>query len=171
VKPLFAIALLLVAAPAQAALDQSQTIYNGGVSARTEYSYSQTFRAGITGTLSEIRVGFFNEISGMGSLRVYAGSSVSGVPVFAAQVNVTSTGVGVLNWNTWAVNCPVVAGSYYTFQFIPLAMPQPFGLAIGVRDPYAFGALRQLGGLDQPITVGGPNAGEVDLVFETHVTP
>jgi hypothetical protein len=47
-------------------VDQQQLVYDGGTSARTLPGYTvwQSFTAGLTGTLAEIDMGFFNDMSG-----------------------------------------------------------------------------------------------------------
>src|SRR5215472_6102283 len=68
------------AAHGQQQLDQEQLLYNGGMSARTLPGYTvwQSFTAGVSGTLTQIDMGFFNNMSGDGVLRVYVGSGTAG---------------------------------------------------------------------------------------------
>ena len=63
-------------------LDQSQTLYDGGTSARNlpGYSYWQSFEAGITGTLVQIEVG--HDFGPLGLARRDAGRSHGSDPAF-----------------------------------------------------------------------------------------
>jgi hypothetical protein len=60
--------------------DQSQLVYNGGMSARNlpQYSEWQDFTAGVTGTLCQIDIGYFNPMTGTGILNIYSGSGTGG---------------------------------------------------------------------------------------------
>lgn len=145
--PIF-IAVLLFAVQrieAQQVLDQEQTQYYGGLSARTlpGYAVGQSFTAGLTGTMTEIDMGFFNNIAGNGRLIIFTGAGPEGTILETLPVTVTSiTGTGV-SWNDWTVDVPVVAGSQYTFMFTPNAatIPDPYGVCIGSEDSYAGGNL------------------------------
>ena len=169
----FAIAsalLVLAAHPtAQAAgvLDQQQTTYNGGMSARTLAGYStwQSFTAGLTGTLTEIDMGFFGSMSGSATLRIRAGSGTGGAVLEALIVPVFTAPGGALTYDAWSVAVAVQAGSQYTFQITPDAatLPDPYGVALGSGNPYAGGAL----GVDDP---SGTYPTNFDATFRTYVS-
>src|SRR5262245_50719091 len=90
---------------AQPQLDQQQLLYNGGMSARTLPGYTvwQSFTAGLSGTLTQIDMGFFNSMSGDGVLRVYAGSGTQGPLLQTLTVPVTGITQSPPTWNSWTV--------------------------------------------------------------------
>lgn len=158
-------------------LDQSQTIYNGGTSARALPGYTQwqSFTAGLTGTLSEVDMGFFagngpthgTSYNGTGILKLYDGSGVSGTLLSSQTVGasaVSTPGSAPVCWNDWATNIKVAAGHQYTFEFTPVSgLPDPYGVCVGtifkngqMQAPYK-------GGTD-----GGTNLFSMD--FKTYVT-
>jgi len=125
-------------------LDQFQTNYRGALSARTlpGYAEAQTITAGYTGTMTQIDLRFFNNIRGNGTLNIYSGSGISGALLQSKSVSVVSSESAPINWNNWDVNVPVIAGSKYTFEFIPDAgsMPDPYGLCVGNWYDYLNGS-------------------------------
>ena len=167
---LIAVALIgtLFDSSAQAILDQQQTNYDGGVSALTDPGYSewQSFTARVTGELSFIEVGFFNDLSGDGLLQVYAGQGTLGTLLQSVSVPVVSTTQSGASWNSWAVSVPVEENLQYTFNFIPNAatLDNPYGVAIGAGNPYLDGTH----GENHP---GYATTDSFDLVFRTYVTP
>ena len=152
---------------AEGVLDQQQLIYDGGTSARTLSGYSvwQSFTAGKTGTLSEIDMGFFNDMSGSGELQILQGSGTAGTVLQTLTVPVVGITQPEVTWNTWAVSVSVQAGLQYTFKLTPNAatLPDPYGVAIGAGNPYSGGVM----GLDDP---SGSYPTDFDLVFRTFVT-
>jgi len=153
-------------ADAQVVLDQQQLIYDGGTSARTLPGYTvwQSFTAGLTGPLVEIDMGFFNDMSGDGTLRIYAGEGTSGAVLQTLNVPVVGITQPPVTWNNWTVNVPVVAGQLYTFELTPnpLTLPDPYGVAIGSNNPYPSGVF----GLNDP---SGSYPTSFDTVFRTFV--
>lgn len=153
----------LCAVPLANDIDQSQTSYTGGTSARTlpGYSIFQSFTAGVTGTMIEIDMGFFNHISGSGTLKVFRGTDTTGTLLSTQAVNVNCpSGNCIL---PFPVNVPITAGISYTFQFIPGAgIPDPYGVQVQVPGTYPGGYF----GLIDPS--GSYNTG-FDMVFYTHV--
>ncbi len=148
-------------------LDQEQLVYDGGTSARTLPGYSvwQSFTPGISGTLTEIDMGFFNDMSGSGQLQVLSGDGTPGPVLQTLTVPVRGiTQLGV-TWNAWAVSVQVTAGLLYTFRFTPNAatLPDPYGVAIGTGNPYPRGVM----GLDDP---SGSYRTTFDMVFRTCVS-
>ena len=150
-----------------AVLEQQQLIYDGGLSARTLPGYTvwQSFTPGISGTLTEIDMGFFNDMSGSGQLQILAGDGTSGQVLQTLTVPVQGITRPGVTWNSWAVNTPVHSGSHYTFNFIPDAarLPDPYGVAVGAGNPYPGG----VHGVDDP---SGSYRTDFDLVFRTFVT-
>ena len=145
-------------------LDQSQLVYNGGLSARTLNGYSifQSFTAGISGTLSKINIGFFNEINGAGTLKIYTGVDTQGILIQSNPVNVyCQSGSCLLSF---PVSAPVLAGQLYTFQFIPgPGIPDPYGVQIADSGTYQRG---NLGSIDP----SGIDQTDFSMVFQTFVT-
>src|SRR5262245_38751732 len=104
----------------QLVLDQSQLQYEGGLSARSDVPklqlVGQSFRAGISGILSLIEVGFFNKIDGVVTFMVYEGEGNLG-PLLDSQ-----TCRVVCNRDTlfpFFTHAPITAGKLYTFLFMP----------------------------------------------------
>lgn len=129
-----------VAAYAQV-LDQSQTSYDGGMSARTlqGYSYWQSFTAGITGDMVRIDCAFFGNMNGTATLKVFAGEGTGGQLLETKTVSIFSN--SNLTWDTWTVNVPVLANSKYTYEFKPIAgLPDPYGVCVG-SGRYSRGSL------------------------------
>ncbi len=160
-------ALLLLSAPRLlAAVDQEQPVYDGGTSARTLPGYTvwQSFAAGVTGTLSRIDMGFFNDMSGSARLSILEGEGTAGVELASLDVPVVGLSQPGVTWNAWTVSVPVEAGSIYTFRIEPDAatLPDPYGVAIGSASPYARGVM----GLDDP---SGTYETPFDVVFRTYV--
>ena len=153
----------LCAVPTVSDIDQSQTNYNGGTSARTLAGYSifQSFTAGVTGTLIQIDMGFFNFINGIGTLKIFQGAGTGGTLLSSQIITVFCGGGNCLL--SFPVNVPITAGSTYTFQFIPGAgIPDPYGVQVEVPGTYSGGYF----GLIDPS--GTYNTG-FDMVFKTHV--
>lgn len=148
-------------------LDQEQLAYNGGMSARTLPGYTvwQSFTAGYTGTLSQIDMGFFNDMSGDGWLRIYQGRGTQGALLQMLPVSVIGITQPDPTWNRWTVSAPVAAGIEYTFEFEPNrnTLPDPYGVCLASPGPYGGGLL----GLNDP---GGTYETEFDMVFRTYVT-
>lgn len=144
---LISLAALLLPAAAHAfqpqVLDQEQTAYDGGMSAPslTGYYVGQVFTAGLTGTLTEIDMGFFNNISGSGQLQIFAGAGIGGTDMETESRSVVSTVSNGYTWNDWAVDVPVTSGSQYTFVFTPdtANIPNPYGVAIAYLSTYSGG--------------------------------
>lgn len=147
-------------------LDQLQLAYDGGTSARTLPGYSvwQSFTPSISGTLTEIDMGFFNDMSGSGQLDILSGDGTAGSVLQTLTVPVVGFTQPGVTWNTWTVRVRVTAGSVYTFKFTPnsATLPDPYGVAIGVGDPYPRGVM----GLDDP---SGSYRTDFDVVFRTFV--
>ena len=145
-------------------LDQEQLVYDGGASARTLPGYSvwQSFTPGVSGTLTEIDMGFFNDMSGSGQLQLLSGDGPAGPVLQTLTVPVRGITQSGVTWNPWAVSVPVTAGLLYTFRFTPNAttLPDPYGVAIGSSDPYPGGDM----GLDYP---SGSYRTNFDMVFRT----
>ena len=165
-------------ASAQQVLDQSQTRYNGGTSARTLPGYHewQSFTAGMTGTLSEVDMGFFaginasggTQMSGVGTLNIYAGNGTGGTLLQSEAVNVwaqSSASYAPVCWNLWTTNVNSVAGQMYTFDFTPGAgIPDPYGVCVGTID--------NGGVFTAPYTGGNYDGGtQFSMNFKTWVTP
>jgi hypothetical protein len=145
-------------------LDQSQTVYNAGTSARNLPGYSewQSFTAGLSGTMTEIDIGFFNAINGVGTLNIYKGAGDSGTLLQTQSVNVICAGGNCLL--PFTVSVPVIADSQYTFQFIPGAgIPDPYGVQVEVPGTYA-------GGQMALIDPSGTSYPGFDMVFNTYVS-
>jgi len=144
-------------------LDQSQTLYDGGTSARNlpGYSYWQSFTAGITGTLTQIDAGFFTLIDGTGYWTVWEGSGTGGTMLDSQVVNIYCSGGNCLL--SFEENIPVTEGDIYTFQIRGgPGMPDPYGLQIGSGNPYADG---EMGFVDP----SGTYLTDFDWVFNTYV--
>lgn len=144
-------------------LDQSQLIYTGGMSARTLNGYSewQSFTAGLSGTLSEIKMGFFNYINGVGTLKIFKGTGTAGSLLQSKLVNVQCASGNCLI--SFPVAVPSVAGQVYTFQFIPgPGMPDPYGVQVQMAGTYPGGYM----GLVDP---SGTTPLAFDMVFQTYV--
>lgn len=144
-------------------IDQEQTNYNGGMSALTgpDRSEFQTFIAGMTGTLVQIDMGFFNYISGVGVVNFYAGNGITGTLLNTQNVNVNCpSGNCMITFNE---NSPITAGNAYTFQFIPGAgMPYPYGVQVQNPGTYNNGELF----ITDP---SGTYPTGMDMVFKTYV--
>ena len=155
------------AASGQQQLDQEQLVYNGGMSARTLPGYTvwQSFTAGVSGTLTQIDMGFFNDMSGDGVLRIYAGSGTAGALLQTLTVPVIGVTQSPVTWNSWTVDVPLTAGLQYAFELTPnpSTLPDPYGVCVGAPDPYPGGAL----GINDP---SGTYPTEFDAVFRTWVT-
>lgn len=160
-------ALLAPGARAACDVDQSQELYNGGTSARTLPGYTiwQSFTPSLSGTLCQIDMGFFNDMSGQGELRIREGAGTSGAILQSLTVPVVAYTRPGVSWNSWTVSVSVIVGSLYTFEFVPDAatLPDPYGVAIGASNPYAAGAM----GIDDP---SGTYPTDFDMNFRTYVT-
>lgn len=145
-------------------LDQQQLSYNCGTSARNLAGYSvfQTFTAGITGTLCQLDIGFFNPMTGTGTLNIYSGAGVTGTLLQTQTVTVSGTGNF---FASFSVSAPVTSGQVYTFQFIPIlggGLPDPYGVQCTMPSAYPGGEyfIKDPGGTSP---LGG------DMVFKTYV--
>jgi|GEM_PF-1295006 len=127
-------------------------------------SYWQSFTAGISGTLSEIELGFFNYINGIGTLNVFKGIGIEGKLLNSQSVNVNCAGGNCLL--PFAENVEIVAGLNYTFQFIP-------GKGIsGIYEVQVEFAGSCDGGIMGVVDPSGTDSiSGMDLVFRTHVIP
>jgi len=147
-------------------LDQQQLVYDGGTSARALPGYSvwQSFTPSVSGTLSEIDMGFFNDMSGSGRLDILSGDGTAGKVLQTLTVPVVGITQPNVTWNQWMVRVRVTAGSVYTFKLTPDAatLPDPYGVAIGAGNPYLGGVM----GLDDP---SGSYRTDFDVVFRTFV--
>lgn len=148
-----------------AAIDQSQLNYNGGMSARNlaQYSEWQYFTSGVTGTLCQLDIGFFNYMNGNGIFKVFEGTGTGGALLQSDNVTVSGTGNF---FQTFFVSVPVVSGSVYTFQFIPIqggGLTDPYGVQIHSPGTYADGEMY----ITDP---SGTYATGFDMVFKTYVT-
>ncbi|REJ84610.1 MAG: hypothetical protein DWQ39_09040 [Bacteroidetes bacterium] len=146
-------------------IDQISNNYNAGLSARTlpGYSWYQTFTAGITGQMTRIDIGFFNYISGTGTLEVYEDTGLTGNLINSGLVNVFCPANGCLI--PFPVNCSVIAGNSYTFHFIPgPAIPDPYGVQQDYLNSYPGGEMFW----KDPSGTGPFN---FDLIFTTYVEP
>lgn len=145
---------------AQCNLDQSQLLTNGGRSARNlPGAYEgQSFTVGFSGNLCKIEMLMFNYMSGTGTLKIYAGSGISGTLLTSQIVSVYVPSGSV--WQQWTIASPppVTSGSTYTFQFIPTqggGLPDPYGVNVNTGNVYS-------GGYDITNPTG-------DLAFKVHV--
>jgi hypothetical protein len=166
---------------ASAILDQSSLLYDGGVSAlgSADHSYWETFTAGVTGTLVDVDLGFFNGISGnpsltgTGEFEIFSGDPPFGSPLASRDVSVFAPGSSPLTMNSFAVHVPITKGNVYAFEFTPIDMPFVFGIGIGVvnpDDPAEFYPPYSGGhaGLTDP---SGIYPAPDNFVFETYVSP
>ncbi len=143
-------------------IDQKDTVYNAGTSARNLPGYSiwQSFTAGITGILTQVDLGFFNFINGTGTLSIYAVTGTGGTLLNTHSVNVNCPSGNCLLGFTESI--PVVAGNVYTFHFIPgTGIPDPYGVQVDLPGTYA-------GGTFALVDPSGTYPGW-DMVFKTHV--
>ena len=149
-------------------VDQEQLNYGAGMSARSlpDYTVWQSFTAGVSGTLAEVDMGFFNAISGDATLRLYAGEGTGGALLQSLDVPIVSKAQAAASWNQWSVDVPVNAGSMYTFEITPNAstIPDPYGVALGTVGSYSGGHL----GLNDP---SGITLTDFDALFRTFVSP
>lgn len=123
-------------------LDQTDTLYNGGMSARTLPGYTvwQTFKAGRSGLLTRIEMGFFNYINGIGTFTIYDGAGTTGTILQTGQVNVNCPSGSCMI--PFAANVPVESGQDYTFEFIPGAgIPDPYGVQVDANNTYSRGIM------------------------------
>lgn len=148
---------------AQSLIDQFDTTYNAGLSARTlpGYSWYQTFTAGLTGNMTGIEIGFFNYISGVGTLEIYDGLGITGNLIYTSQVNVNCP-AGNCNIS-YPVNCNVQLGNTYTVHFVPgNGMPDPYGVQQDFTNSYPSGEMFL-------IDPSGTYPFNMDLIFKTYV--
>ncbi len=146
------------------AIDQSQTVYTGGSSARNIPGYKvwQSFTAGLTGSLVRLDIGFFTLINGSGLLQIFSGSGTTGTLLWGQTVNVVCGGGNCLL--PFNVAVPVVAGQVYTFQFMPgISMPDPYGIQVDVGNGYAAGDMAL-------VDPSGYTLPGFDMVFNTYVS-
>lgn len=146
-------------------VDQSQLNYTGGMSAHNldKYTVWQDFVAGTSGTLCQIDVGFFNAMTGTGTLNIYSGSGTGGVLLQSQTVTVSGSGTF---FQAFSVSVPVTSASAYTFQFIPIqggGLPEPYGVQIEFSGTYPGGEMR----ITDP---SGTYATGYNMVFKTYVS-
>ncbi len=146
-------------------VDQSQLNYNGGTSARnlSQYTVWQSFTSGVTGTFCKLYVGFFNAMTGTGTLNIFAGIGTAGALLQTQTVTVSGTSNF---FQSFSVSVPVTSGSVYTFQFIPAqggGLPDPYGVQIENPGTYSGGQME----LTDP---SGTYITGFDMVFKTYVT-
>ena len=150
-------------AKSQSILDQFDTTYIGGLSARTlpGYSIYQTFTAGLTGVLTQIDMGFFNFISGNGTLEVYEDTGIAFNLLFSSTFSVNCLAGSC--FVPFMVNCNVVAGHRYTYHFIPgSGIPDPYGVQNDYLNGYS-------GGGAYIIDPSGTYPLNIDFVYKTYV--
>ena len=148
---------------AQQIIDQLDTSYNGGMSARTlpGYSWYQTITAGVSGNMDRIDIGFFNSISATGFLELYEGAGRAGNLIYTKHYNVNCPGGGCMI--PFQVNCPIIAGSSYTFHFIPdSGFTDPYGVQVDGTNSYP-------GGEAYIIDPSGTYPLSADFIFRTYV--
>jgi hypothetical protein len=154
--------LIASATGSASVVDQKDTVYNSGMSARNlpGYSFWQSFTAGITGTLNQIDIGFFNNINGVGTLKFYSGTGTGGTLLDSHAVNVSCpSGSCLLGFTE---NISITAGNIYTLDFIPgTGMPDPYGVQVDIPGSYP-------GGTFALVDPSGTYP-QWDLVFKTHV--
>ncbi len=143
-------------------VDQSLLTWNGGTSERNLPGYYewQSFTSGMTGTLCEVDLMFGNsniKLNGTGTLKIYTGTGIAGSLLASQPVTVNGTAYNINTnfWQSWIVNSPpnVVAGSVYTFQFIPTVsggLPDPYIIVVNTTNPYAGGRNSQAANFDNP---------------------
>ena len=146
-------------------IDQSQLIYNGGMSARNLPGYSewQSFTSGTTGTLCQIDMGFFNFMSGTGTFNIYSGTGTGGTLLQTQPVTVAGTGNF---FHTFLTSVPVTSGAIYTFHFIPIqggGLPDPYGVQVQSPGSYSGGELNI-------VDPSGTYPTGFDMVFKTYVS-
>lgn len=146
-------------------VDQSQLNYNGGMSARNlaQYTVWQDFTAGVTGTLCQLDVGFFNPMTGTGTLNIFAGTGTGGTSLQTQTVTVSGTGNFFQSFTT---SVSVTSGSVYTFQFVPTqggGLPDPYGVQVENPGTYTGGQME----ITDP---SGTSATGFDMVFKTYVS-
>jgi len=146
-------------------LYQQQLVYNGGTSARNLPGYSewQSFTAGMSGTMCQIKMGFFNYINGTGTLKIFSGFGTAGALKQSQSVSVyCPSGNCMITFN---VSVVITSGQIYTFQFIPGAgIPDPYGVQVAVPGTYS-------GGQMALVDPSGTYYPGFDLVFQTYVCP
>ncbi len=136
------VVLTAISAGGSVTRDQVDSTYTAGTSARNlpGYSMAQTFTAGITGTLTKLKIGFFNFINGSGTLKIYSGSGIAGTVLYTSTVNIFCASGNCLD--SFTVAAPVQAGNVYTFQFIPgSGIPDPYGVQADANGTYAAGSM------------------------------
>lgn len=146
-------------------IDQSQLNYNAGMSARNlpQYTVWQDFTAGITGTFCLLDIGFFNPMTGTGTLNIFSGTGTGGALLQTQTVIVSGSGNF---FQTFPVSVPVIAGFVYTFQFIPIqggGIPDPYGVQVENPGSYSSGEMF----ITDP---SGTYPTGFDMVFKTYVS-
>jgi len=112
-------------------IDQKQDQGSVRENAESGKVYWQTFRAGYTGNLTNIELGFTKDdvgtLSGKGDLRIYKGNS-TGSPPQSSDILYSSGRSGInitiinndLNWNNYEIsNVSVKEGDYYIIAYTP----------------------------------------------------
>lgn len=153
-------------------LDQQQLISTGIYHSQTlpRDTVWQSFTAGVTGTLTEIDMGFYSPVSGHGQLQILDGEGISGTVLQTLTVTMFDYTDFEIAWLKWKnINVQVTAGHQYTFNLITTdaaSLPTPNRVAINngydimgygiYSDPYPGGTSMQTGS---------------DLLFRTCVRP
>ena len=147
-------------------LDQSQTLMNNSITVEPNKAYWQSFRAGISGKLSSIDLGFYNKSDdiffiGKSHLRLYTGSGINTSNIIHSSSIDVAISPGLI-YNKFNINVDIVANQVYTVGYFPnfthdialnsqQIVPQP--------PPYLNGSF----GIDQNIFQND------DLLFKTYV--
>lgn len=157
------LALTVTSVKSQSVRDQYDTVYTAGISSRTlpGYSWYQTFTAGLSGNLDRVDLGFFNFISGLGTLEIIEGAGIGGNVLYSSPVNVSCPSGNCLL--PFVVNCNVTSGSVYTIFFVPgNGIPDPYGVQADAGNSY-------MGGDMYLIDPSGTYPFNMDLIFATYV--
>ncbi len=155
--------LSAVASGASVAIDQSQLNYNAGTSARNLPGYSiwQSFTTGMTGTLTQINIGMFTNINGVGLFEVFQGTGTTGILLSSQTASIFCSGGNCMI--PFYVNIPVSSGMDYTFSFTPgNGIPDPYGVQAENPGTYS-------GGYFAIVDPSGTYNTGFDMVFQTYV--
>ena len=152
-------------------LDQEQNVFDHVQPRSLSITVGQSFTAGITGTLKQIDMGFFDVIDGDGTVEIYIEHpAIPGVTPFQmVGVQIYSEDNGNVNYSSFFVDVPIESGQYYWFLFIPnpSTIPNPYSICASLNDPYAGGGWFERVGTDW----SPPPYLDSDLVFRTWVEP
>jgi hypothetical protein len=166
------VVIAALAGPASAALvvDQQQGVYDEDMAISISAGIEQVgelFKAGTTGALMQIDVAFSGMISGEGILRVSRLDGGDLIELESVPVEINSEAPG-LNYNSFALDVPIHADTYYLFLIEPVAdtMPDPYYVCIARTEPLSdSSSLSFVENGDH----WGPS--DRDLVFRTWVEP